>query len=204
MPETEALQSRFQAAHTQVLGISVDSIFCHSGWAVSLGGISFPLLADFHPKGAVAMEYGLYLEENGITDRATVIIDANGVVQHASSVTPGGRRDIGELAALCEKVDKDHGGSLPDFGKPAGIGKVDALYVKSACGFSLKTLWAVDNLHLRDQVTVKNVTDDAGALDEMKKLSNQDKAPCMIVDGKPLLEADDIIKHLVAGATNLG
>jgi hypothetical protein len=203
VPETEALQSRFQAAHTQVLGISVDSHFCHSGWAQSLGGISFPLLADFHPKGGTAQSYGLYLEANGIGDRATVIIDAKGVVQHISSVTPGGRRDIGELAALCEKVDAGYGEALPDFPKPAGIGKVDALYVKSACGFSLKTLWAVDNLHLNGKFPVKNVTDDAAANAEMVKLSGQDKAPCLMVDGKPLLEADEIVKHLVNGSTNL-
>jgi len=67
VPETEALISRFHAAHTQVLGISVDSIFCHAGWAQSLGGISFPLLADFNPKGAVAESYGLYLKDAGIT-----------------------------------------------------------------------------------------------------------------------------------------
>ena len=203
MPETEALQSRFQAAHTQVLGISVDSIFCHSGWAQSLGGISFPLLADFHPKGAVAQSYGLYLDGAGITDRATVILDAKGVVQHISSVTPGGRRDIGELAALCEKVDTDFGAALPDIPKPAGLGKVDGLYVKSACGFSLKTLWAVDNLHLKGKFPVKNVTEDAAAMAEMQKLSNQDKAPCLIVDGKPVLEADEIVKYLVSGSTNL-
>jgi len=203
VPETEALQSRFQAAHTQVLGISVDSIFCHSGWAQSLGGISFPLLADFHPKGAVAQSYGLYLDGAGITDRATVILDAKGVVQHISSVTPGGRRNIGELAALCEKVDTDFGAALPDIPKPAGLGKVDGLYVKSACGFSLKTLWAVDNLHLKGKFPVKNVTEDAAAMAEMQKLSNQDKAPCLIVDGKPVLEADEIVKYLVSGSTNL-
>jgi hypothetical protein len=203
VPETEALQPRFHAAHTQVLGISVDSLFCHSGWAQSLGGISFPLLADFHPKGAVAQSYGLYLEDNGITDRATVIIDANGVVQHISSVTPGGRRNIGELAALCEKFDADFGAALPDIATPPGIGKVDALFVKSACGFSLKTLWAVDNLHLRGKFRIENVTDDDAAMAEMRNLSNQDKAPCLIVDGKPLLEADEIVKYLVNGTTTL-
>ena len=204
MPETEALTSRFHAAHTQVLGISVDSIFCHAGWAQSLGGISFPLLADFNPKGAVSKSYGLYLEDAGINDRATVIIDAKGVVQHVSSVTPAGRRNIEELAALCEKVDADFGEALPDVPKPSGLGKVDALYVKSNCGFSLKTLWAVDNLHLRGKFPVKNVTEDAAAKAEMVKLSGQDKAPCLIADGKPTLEADEIVKYLVTGATNLG
>jgi alkyl hydroperoxide reductase subunit AhpC len=46
----EALQERFFAANTQVLGISIDSVYCHLNWAMSLGGISFPLLADIHPR----------------------------------------------------------------------------------------------------------------------------------------------------------
>ena len=84
----EQLLPRFRAAHTQVLGISVDSVYCHANWARDLGGISFPLLADFEPKGAVGARYGLYLDGPGIDDRATVIVDATGVVRHASSVTP--------------------------------------------------------------------------------------------------------------------
>ncbi|MBW2578727.1 MAG: redoxin domain-containing protein, partial [Deltaproteobacteria bacterium] len=102
MPALDALQGRFEAAHTQVVGISIDSVYCHANWADSLGGISVPLLADFHPKGAVAEAFGLYLADNGITDRATVIIDADGVVQHISAVGPGGSRDIDELAGLAE------------------------------------------------------------------------------------------------------
>ena len=97
MPAVEALLERFEAAHTQVLGVSVDSVHCHANWGRDLGGVSFPLLADFHPKGGVAQSYGLYLEDKGITDRATVIIDKTGVVRHASSVTPSGERDIEAL-----------------------------------------------------------------------------------------------------------
>jgi alkyl hydroperoxide reductase subunit AhpC len=110
----EQLLPRFRAAHTQVLGISVDSIYCHANWAKSLGGISFPLLADFHPKGAMAQAYGAYLDGAGITDRATVLIDVNGVVRHASSATPDGRRDIEALAALAETIDAEHGAGLSE------------------------------------------------------------------------------------------
>ena len=100
----EDLLDRFHAANTQVLGVSIDSIYCHANWAMSLGGISFPLLSDFNPKGAVADSYGLYLDEAGIDDRATVIVDATGVVRHVSSVTPSGKRDIAELAGLRETL----------------------------------------------------------------------------------------------------
>jgi len=204
VPETEALLPRFRAAHTQVLGISVDSIFCHGNWAQSLGGISFPLLADFHPKGQVAKSYGLYLDDAGITDRATVIVDAGGTVRHASSVTPSGRRDISELAALCEKVDAEHGSGLAEFPSPSGIGKIEALYVKSNCGHSRKAILARDNLHLQGQVPLRNVTEDAGAMEQLKALTRKDQAPCLVVDGKPMFEADAIVRYFTTHATDVG
>jgi alkyl hydroperoxide reductase subunit AhpC len=96
----------FERADTQVLGVSVDSIYCHGNWAKSLGGVTFPLLADFHPKGETARKYGVYLEDKGITDRATVIVDKNGIVRYAKSVTPAGKRDPKELLAEAQKVNK--------------------------------------------------------------------------------------------------
>ncbi len=105
MPDIESRLSDFKAADTQVLGVSIDSRFCHENWATSLGGISFPLLADFHPKGAMTESYGLYLDDNGIADRATVIIDKQGIVRYANSVTPGGIRKSEDLLAECQKVN---------------------------------------------------------------------------------------------------
>jgi len=106
VPGLEALKSEFQACNTQVLGVSIDSRFSHDNWAKSLGGVSFPLLQDFHPKGDVAKKYGAYLEDKGITDRATVIIDKQGVVRYSVAVTPAGERNPKELLAECQKVDK--------------------------------------------------------------------------------------------------
>ena len=96
---------QFKTADTQVLGVSTDSRFSLENWAGSLGGISFPLVADFHPKGAVASSYGLYNEEIGITNRATVIIDKQGVVRFANIVSPGGIRKAADLLAECQKVN---------------------------------------------------------------------------------------------------
>ena len=94
MPETEALLPRFRAAHTQVLGVSVDSVYSHANWAASMGGVSFPLLSDFQPRGALAQSLGCFLEGAGITDRATVLIDKDGVVRYAVSVGPGGKQHV--------------------------------------------------------------------------------------------------------------
>lgn len=64
-----------------MLGISVDSRFTLNAFATSLGGVPFPLLADFHPKGEVARAYGVYNQERGISNRAVVIVDREGVVR---------------------------------------------------------------------------------------------------------------------------
>lgn len=66
----------------QILGISVDSVWCHQAFAKQMA-IGYPLLADFHPKGDVASKYDLYNADKGITKRATVIVDKNGKVAWA-------------------------------------------------------------------------------------------------------------------------
>ena len=193
----ERLQDRFRDAHTQVLGISVDSKFCHGGWAYSLGGISFPLLADFHPKGATAQAYDLFLKGAGITDRATVIIDANGVVRHSSSVSPSGERSIEELLTLCEEVDAAYEGELPvrpSPGKPEGDLE---LFIKQPCGFSTWTLHMRRNLHLDDALPVTNISEDLEARAALEKAAGKSQAPCLRVGDTYLYESADIIGHLV-------
>ena len=104
IPGLNSLREKFEAIDTQVLGVSVDSKFCHKAWANGFGGISFPLLADFHPKGAVAASYGLWLDEMGIGDRATVLIDKNGKVLWAESVGPGGQRNPADILAKAKEM----------------------------------------------------------------------------------------------------
>ncbi len=197
----EALLPRFQAAHTQVLGVSIDSVYCHANWGQDLGGISFPLLADFQPKGAMAASYGVYLDAAGITDRATVIIDSGGVVRYAHSVTPAGKRDMAELAALCEGIDADSDTGTEDFTKAPGLAADPVLYVKNACGFSRAALLARDNLHLADQLPVKNVSESEEAKAELERRGGKDQAPCLVMGGEALFESADIIRTLVERTT---
>jgi glutaredoxin-related protein len=195
VPGVEAILPRFRAAHTQVLGVSIDSIHCHANWARDLGGVSFPLLADFHPKGAVAASYGTYLEDAGLTDRATVLIDSGGTVRHASSVTPAGERDIAELAALCERVDREAGTPTQPLPEPRALGGDAVLYVKSPCGFSRRAQVAVDNVHARD-LTVRNASDDPAVLAALREVSGAETAPCLLLDGQPVSESDVIVRTL--------
>ena len=71
----------FVGLNAQVLGISVDSVPCLQAWAESLGGISYPLLSDFWPHGAVAERYGV-LRPEGYSERAIFVIDKNGIIQY--------------------------------------------------------------------------------------------------------------------------
>jgi len=70
---------QFEKLDAQVLGLSVDSVWAHKAFAEKMG-ISYPLLADFHPKGAVADKFGMYLVDEGITSRAVAIINKAGKV----------------------------------------------------------------------------------------------------------------------------
>jgi len=199
----EALLNRFRAANTQVLGVSVDSIYCHANWAMSLGGVSFPLLSDFHPKGTVASAYGLYLEQAGITDRATVLIDADGIVRHASSVTPDGKRDIADLATLCEKINEAHENTLKTFPAAPGLEDDTVLFIRSNCMFSTNAMAALGNLRI-DSIPVRNVSEDAAALDDLVAIAGTGQAPCLVVGGKPRHEAADIITYLAERITEIG
>jgi peroxiredoxin len=82
MPAYEADLERFNGYDAQVLGISVDSAPCNSAWAKSLGGLTYDLLSDFHPKGAVAKSYGAYRENDGISERAIFIVDKDGKIAY--------------------------------------------------------------------------------------------------------------------------
>jgi peroxiredoxin len=80
MPALDADLDRFQEADAQVLGISVDNTPTNAAWAESLGIERLPLLSDFWPHGQVAQAYGV-LRDQGIAERATFIIDKDGIVR---------------------------------------------------------------------------------------------------------------------------
>lgn len=77
---------------TQVLSISVDSVFAHKVWA-NEQGYEFPLLADFWPHGEVAHAYGVFNIERGFANRGTFVIDRAGIVRFAEMNLPGEARD---------------------------------------------------------------------------------------------------------------
>ena len=104
MPAYEADLERFKGYDAQVLGISVDSVPCNTAWARSLGGISYDLLSDFHPKGAVAKAYGAYREGDGISERALFIVDKEGKLAYVDIHDIADQPDNEDLFEVLRKL----------------------------------------------------------------------------------------------------
>jgi peroxiredoxin len=93
----------FRKFDAQLLGISVDSAWCHAAFAAARH-LKFPLLADFEPKGSVARQYGVYDAKEGISERALFVIDGQGVVRWSYlspiGVNPGADGVLDALEAM--------------------------------------------------------------------------------------------------------
>jgi peroxiredoxin len=70
----------FQKFNAELLGISVDGVWCHLAFARDRN-LQFPLLSDFEPKGDLARTYQVYRAEEGTSERALYVIDAEGIVR---------------------------------------------------------------------------------------------------------------------------
>ena len=94
---------RFNAA---LIGIAVDGIWCHLAFAKDRK-LRFPLLADFEPKGAVARIYGVYRQQDGVSERALFVIDREGIVRWSYlspiGVNPGADGILSSLEALSSR-----------------------------------------------------------------------------------------------------
>jgi len=95
--------SEFQRFDAELLGISVDGIWCHQAFAQQRK-LHFPLLADFEPKGAVARRYDVYRSADGTSERALFVIDGTGIVRWSYvspiDVNPGADGILRALEAL--------------------------------------------------------------------------------------------------------
>jgi len=140
MPSYELDLHKFEGYNTQVLGISIDHIPCLKAWAESLGGISYPLLSDFWPHGAVAQKYGI-LREDGRSERALFVVDKEGIIRYVDIHDIDDQPDNEEIFKILRELepnavipDKEEAPKLapaPDRGtaKPSSV----VLYCRPGC-----------------------------------------------------------------------
>jgi len=83
----EVVRPEFQRYGAELLGISVDGVWCHLAFAKDRK-IHYPLLSDFEPKGEVSRAYGVY-HKSGVSERALFVLDESGTIRW-SYVSPIG------------------------------------------------------------------------------------------------------------------
>lgn len=103
MEGLEASRASFAERNTVAFGVNVDAVPSKRAWAESIGVRETRLLSDFWPHGAVAEALGLFRSEDGFSERASVLIDKEGIVR-AVIVHPIG--EVPNLHELWEAIDR--------------------------------------------------------------------------------------------------
>jgi peroxiredoxin len=90
--------AKFDAAETQIFGISMDSFASNKAFAEKIG-VTYPLLSDWGRK--TTKDYGLFNETSGYGRRGTFVIDKEGVIQHVevgnTAIDPTGAYQVCDL-----------------------------------------------------------------------------------------------------------
>lgn len=95
--------SDFEKLNAQVFSCSVDSVHSHKAWAKSsLGEMSYPMLSDM--KKQIAREYGVLIEDEGISLRGTFIIDPDGVLKYIVVHDNSVGRNVDETLRVLEAL----------------------------------------------------------------------------------------------------
>ena len=80
-PDFNRGREAFEKNDAVLLGISADNIPSLYAWTRQMGELWFPVLSDFWPHGATAAKFGV-LRTDGMTERAVIIIDKQGVIRY--------------------------------------------------------------------------------------------------------------------------
>ncbi|XP_076893639.1 2-Cys peroxiredoxin BAS1, chloroplastic-like [Bidens hawaiensis] len=80
--------AEFEKINTEILGVSVDSVFSHLAWVQTerksggLGDLNYPLVSDVTK--SISKAFNVLIEDQGIALRGLFIIDKEGVIQHST------------------------------------------------------------------------------------------------------------------------
>lgn len=103
--ELEDLQDQYATLKdlgVEVYSVSTDTHFVHKAWhdsSEAIGKVTYIMIGD--PSHVISRNFDVLIEEEGVADRGTFIIDPNGVIQ-AIEITAGG---IGrDASALIDKI----------------------------------------------------------------------------------------------------
>lgn len=108
--------ARWQSEDVQLLAVSCDMMFSLRAFA-ERDRLTFPLLSDFWPHGAVASSYGVFNTTTGAADRSTFIVDRDGVVRWLVHNQMPAARDLAEQLRVLDALDEPDSQrkEIPDF-----------------------------------------------------------------------------------------
>jgi peroxiredoxin len=98
----QEVSGEFEKLSARVVGVSVDGKWVQQAFARQ-NNLEFPVLADFHPKGAVAENFGV-MRSDGVSERALFIIDSGGVVRYSYVSEIGKNPGADRLLEALEKM----------------------------------------------------------------------------------------------------
>lgn len=117
-----------QELGAEMIGVSVDGVWCHAAFARSRN-LHFPLLADFEPKGEVARQFGAYRDAEGVSERALFVVDAEGKIAWSFlspiGVNPGADGVLRALESL-QRNDRPSSAAASSEHRPTSSGSRDA------------------------------------------------------------------------------
>jgi peroxiredoxin len=93
----------FKRLRARLLGISVDSVYCHAAFARD-AQLFFPLLADFQPRGEVARRYGVYRNGQGVSARALFVLDRQGHIRFSHTYPDFLNPGVDDLLTTLEEL----------------------------------------------------------------------------------------------------
>lgn len=104
MRSLEVNYEKFTQLNTVPLGLSVDPSASKKAWAAVLSIINVKLLCDFWPHGKAAADYGILIENWGLSQRANIIIDENGIVKWVKVYPISQLPDISEVLKVLAEL----------------------------------------------------------------------------------------------------
>ena len=102
MQSLEKNSTVFKQLNTVAVGVSVDTVPSKKAWADHLGIQKTRLLSDFWPHGAVAQKFGIFRTDDGISERANIIISPQQKVAYVQIYELGELPDIKEIITVLQ------------------------------------------------------------------------------------------------------
>ncbi len=195
LPALNAMYTQFQQqAQTMPVAVTVDGTNANLAWARGCGVNTISVLSDFEPKGAVSKAYGAWMPADGMSARATVIIDKNGIVRYAVDAGKFGKRSIPGLLALATQING--GKPVANAGAVLPVLDLPVMYSMTTCPHCSTVKQFLASSGLSQRVVVRDVDRDQTAMQQLLGIEPDGSVPVLVMNGQMVAGDAPIITAL--------